>query len=43
MMIYQYKFEKILSIKEKEKTDALAKYNAALKNLKKWQKNYISF
>ncbi|MCD1160390.1 flagellar biosynthesis chaperone FliJ [Peribacillus sp. N3] len=30
-MIYQYKFEKILSIKEKEKTDALAKYNAALK------------
>jgi flagellar FliJ protein len=31
MMIYQYKFEKILSIKEKEKTDALAKYNAALK------------
>ncbi|WP_309520692.1 MULTISPECIES: flagellar export protein FliJ [Peribacillus] len=31
MMIYQYKFEKILSIKEREKTDALAKYNAALK------------
>ncbi|MBX9954818.1 flagellar biosynthesis chaperone FliJ [Peribacillus simplex] len=30
-MIYQYKFEKILSIKEREKTDALAKYNAALK------------
>ncbi|MFJ8068744.1 flagellar export protein FliJ [Peribacillus sp. NPDC096447] len=30
-MIYQYKFEKILTIKEKEKTDALAKYNAALK------------
>ncbi|WP_144550229.1 flagellar export protein FliJ [Peribacillus simplex] len=31
-MIYQYKFEKMLTIKEKEKTDALAKYNAALKN-----------
>ncbi|CAH0214278.1 Flagellar FliJ protein [Peribacillus sp. Bi96] len=30
-MIYQYKFEKILTIKEKEKSDALAKYNAALK------------
>ncbi|MBT2665808.1 flagellar biosynthesis chaperone FliJ [Bacillus sp. ISL-4] len=30
-MIYQYKFEKILTIKEKEKTAALAKYNAALK------------
>lgn len=30
-MIYQYKFEKILTIKENEKTDALAKYNAALK------------
>ncbi|WP_340373191.1 flagellar export protein FliJ [Peribacillus sp. FSL E2-0218] len=30
-MIYQYKFEKILSIKEKEKNDALAKYNAAVK------------
>ncbi|TKH03122.1 flagellar biosynthesis chaperone FliJ [Peribacillus simplex] len=30
-MIYQYKFEKILTIKEKEKTDALAKYNSALK------------
>ncbi|WHY99160.1 flagellar export protein FliJ [Peribacillus simplex] len=30
-MIYQYKFEKILTIKEKEKTVALAKYNAALK------------
>jgi flagellar protein FliJ len=30
-MIYQYKFEKILTIKEKEKNDALAKYNAALK------------
>ncbi|WP_057913411.1 flagellar export protein FliJ [Peribacillus muralis] len=30
-MIYQYKFEKILTIKEKEKTDALAKYDAALK------------
>ncbi|MGG0844175.1 flagellar export protein FliJ [Peribacillus simplex] len=30
-MIYQYKFEKILTIKEKEKTDALAKYNTALK------------
>lgn len=31
-MIYQYKFEKILTIKEKEKRDALSKYNAALKN-----------
>ncbi|MGE7185201.1 flagellar export protein FliJ [Peribacillus sp. NPDC006672] len=30
-MIYQYKFEKILTIKEKEKNDALAKYNTALK------------
>ena len=30
-MIYQYKFEKILTIKEKEKKDALGKYNAALK------------
>lgn len=30
-MIYQYKFEKILTIKEKEKRDALSKYNAALK------------
>ncbi|KWW10919.1 MULTISPECIES: flagellar export protein FliJ [Bacillaceae] len=30
-MIYQYKFEKILTIKEKEKNDALAKYNAAVK------------
>ncbi|MCK1992477.1 flagellar biosynthesis chaperone FliJ [Peribacillus muralis] len=30
-MIYQYKFEKILTIKQKEKTDALAKYDAALK------------
>ncbi|MGE7903688.1 flagellar export protein FliJ [Peribacillus sp. NPDC094092] len=30
-MIYQYKFEKILTIKEKEKTDALAAYNAVLK------------
>ncbi|MFE4130154.1 flagellar export protein FliJ [Peribacillus sp. YIM B13482] len=30
-MIYQYKFEKILNIKEKEKKDALAKYNTALK------------
>ncbi|AOH54287.1 flagellar export protein FliJ [Peribacillus muralis] len=30
-MIYQYKFEKILTIKEKEKNDALAKYNASLK------------
>ncbi|MGE7760662.1 flagellar export protein FliJ [Peribacillus sp. NPDC097895] len=30
-MIYQYKFEKILTIKEKEKSDALAKYNAAVK------------
>ena len=31
-MIYQYKFEKILMIKEKEKRDALSKYNIALKN-----------
>ena len=31
-MIYQYKFEKILTIKEKEKRDALSKYNVALKN-----------
>lgn len=30
-MIYQYKFEKILTIKEKEKRDALSKYNTALK------------
>ncbi|RFU61528.1 flagellar export protein FliJ [Peribacillus glennii] len=30
-MIYQYKFEKILTIKEKEKNDALSKYNEALK------------
>ncbi|MFD9624317.1 flagellar export protein FliJ [Peribacillus muralis] len=30
-MIYQYKFEKILTIKQKEKTDTLAKYDAALK------------
>ena len=30
-MIYQYKFEKILTIKEKEKRDALSKYNDALK------------
>ncbi|MFE3974325.1 MULTISPECIES: flagellar export protein FliJ [unclassified Peribacillus] len=30
-MIYQYKFEKILNIKEKEKKDALAKYHTALK------------
>lgn len=31
-MIYQYKFEKILTIKEKEKSDARAAYNEALKN-----------
>ncbi|RFU68860.1 flagellar export protein FliJ [Bacillus sp. V59.32b] len=30
-MIYQYKFEKILTIKEKEKNDAFSKYNEALK------------
>ncbi|MDQ0217074.1 flagellar biosynthesis chaperone FliJ [Peribacillus cavernae] len=30
-MIYQYKFEKILTIKEKEKSDAFSKYNEALK------------
>lgn len=30
-MIYQYKFEKILTIKEKEKNDALSIYNEALK------------
>ncbi|PLT34547.1 flagellar export protein FliJ [Bacillus sp. V5-8f] len=30
-MIYQYKFEKILTIKEKEKNDALSKYNEAVK------------
>lgn len=30
-MIYQYKFEKILTIKEKEKSDARAKYNEAQK------------
>ncbi|MGG0283721.1 flagellar export protein FliJ [Peribacillus butanolivorans] len=34
-MIYQYKFEKILTIKEKEKRDALSKYNAALKTFEK--------
>ena len=31
-MIYQYKFEKILTIKEKEKSDARTAYNEALKN-----------
>ncbi|CAH0346189.1 flagellar export protein FliJ [Bacillus sp. CECT 9360] len=30
-MIYQYKFEKILTVKEKEKNDAFSKYNEALK------------
>lgn len=30
-MIYQYKFEKILTIKEKEKNDAFSGYNEALK------------
>ncbi|MBM7692264.1 flagellar FliJ protein [Peribacillus deserti] len=30
-MQYQYKFEKILSIKEKEKNDAFSKYSEALK------------
>ena len=31
-MSYQYKFEKILTIKEKEKSDARAKYNEAQKS-----------
>ena len=31
-MIYKYKFEKILTIKEKEKSDARAKYNEAQKS-----------
>ncbi|OIK15283.1 flagellar export protein FliJ [Bacillus sp. MUM 13] len=30
-MIYKYKFDKILTIREKEKEDALAKYHGALK------------
>lgn len=30
-MIYQYKFDKILTIKEKEKNDARSKYNEAQK------------
>jgi flagellar protein FliJ len=30
-MIYQYKFEKLLTIKEKEKNDAFSSYNKALK------------
>ncbi|WP_409305424.1 flagellar export protein FliJ [Peribacillus sp. SCS-155] len=30
-MIYQYKFDKILTIKEKEKNDAFSQYNEALK------------
>ena len=30
-MIYQYKFDKILTIKEKEKNDVLAKYNETKK------------
>jgi flagellar FliJ protein len=34
-MIYQYKFEKILTIKEKEKSDARAKYNEAQKYFEK--------
>lgn len=34
-MIYKYKFEKILTIKEKEKSDARAKYNEAQKNFEK--------
>ncbi len=31
MIGYQYKFDKILSIREKEKKDALSKYNNALR------------
>lgn len=34
-MIYKYKFEKILSIKEKEKSDARAKFNEAQKSFEK--------
>ena len=34
-MTYQYKFEKILTIKEKEKSDARAKYNEAQKYFEK--------
>lgn len=31
-MIYKYKFEKVLTIKEKEKSDAQVKYDEALKS-----------
>ncbi len=34
-MMYKYKFEKILTIKEKEKSDARAKYNEAQKSFEK--------
>ena len=33
--MYKYKFEKILTIKEKEKSDARAKYNEAQKSFEK--------
>ena len=52
-MIYKYKFDKILTIKEKEKSDARAKYNEAQKsfeqvaeklyNLLKKKENLIDF
>lgn len=52
-MIYKYKFDKILTIREKEKSDARAKYNEAQKsfeqvaeklyNLLKKKENLIDF
>jgi len=42
-MIYQYKFEKILTLKEKEKRDAFSKYNAALKSFEEVAEKLYKF
>lgn len=42
-MRYHYKFEKILSLKEREKDEALNIYQESVKSLKKRQKNCMNF
>ena len=42
-MSYRYKFDKILTIKEKEKSDARAKYNEAQKSFEQVAKNFIIY
>ena len=38
-MVYQFKLEKIMKLKEREKDEALSVYNDSVKNLKRQLKN----